>query len=479
MLTLRAGTGGRVRLGLALLAVAAIVCSFGIGARTIEALPVRWQPSSSSPIHWQWQIGTSFNVSTDVIPNVTVYDVDMFDTSAATVQQLHARGCKVIAYIDFGGLESGRPDSDKFPPSVIGSKMQGWPERWLDIRSSVVRQLLAARVDLAVSKGFDAIEPDNMESYNNNSGFPITAQDQIDFNIWIAQMVHSKGLSVGLKNDVGQAAQLQPYFDWALNEESYQYNEYQPLASFVSAGKAVFEVEYSGTGQFSTMNAMHINTLTKDLNLVGPTQSGYVRRPGIPDNQDTWTGSAPVIKPDFSLGASPSSQATVPGSGVTYSITVSPSNGFAQAVSLSVSGLPNGATAGFSPSSAATSSTLIINTTTSVVPGTYPLTIKGTSGSLVHTTGATVVINQTSGPTPPIPTGNTIGTVASVPKKTGAANEYDLFLKVNSTNVPGLSPGQLVWVAATTTDFPNLLTVGATLSGNLDHSLGWWVLKKS
>jgi hypothetical protein len=39
--------------------------------------------------------------------------------------------------------------------------------------------------------------------------------------------------------------------------------------------------------------------------------------------------------------------------------------------------------------------------------------------------------------------------------------------------------GQTVWLAAKVTDFPNLLTAGATVSGNLDKSLVWWVLKPS
>ena len=78
---------------------------------------------------------------------------------------------------------------------------------------------------------------------------------------------------------------------------------------------------------------------------------------------------------------------------------------------------------------------------------------------------------------PPPATGNTIGTVASMPFPTGWPDEYNLYLTITSTTVPGLAAGQQVWCAASTTDFPNLLTVGATLTGTLDNSLGWWVLK--
>jgi hypothetical protein len=247
-----------------------------------------WHPTASAPIHWQWQIGTPFNISTNVIPHVTVYDIDAFENSAGTVSYLHSIGCTVIAYVDFGTWENWRPDASAFPSSVLGNT-NGWAgEKWLDIRSDTVKQLMAARLDMVKQKGFDAVEPDCIDGYSNNTGFPLTAQDQLNYNEWIAAQCHQRGLSVGLKNDIEQAATLQPYFDWALNEECYKYSECNALTVFTSANKAVFEVEYSGTGQCSTMNALHFNSMTRDLNLVSPNTSGYVRVPCIPDTQNTW-----------------------------------------------------------------------------------------------------------------------------------------------------------------------------------------------
>lgn len=248
-----------------------------------------WQPGSSVPIHWQWQIGAPFNISTDLIPNVTVYDIDLFDTSASVVADLHSRGCKVIAYVSFGTYENWRPDASSFPSSVLG-KTNGWPgEKWLDIRSDAVRVIMAARLDLAKTKGFDAVEPDNIDGYSNSTGFPLTAQDQLDYNRWIAEQCHLRGLSVGLKNDIEQAAALEPYFDWTLNEESYKYNEYSALTVFTSHNKAVFEVEYGKTAaQATVMNSLHFNSMTRDLDLMSPGSSGYIRIPCIRDTQDNW-----------------------------------------------------------------------------------------------------------------------------------------------------------------------------------------------
>jgi uncharacterized protein YydD (DUF2326 family) len=95
---------------------------------------------------------------------------------------------------------------------------------------------------------------------------------------------------VGLKNDIDQINSLVSYFDWFLNEQSYQYNEYSSLSVFVNNNKAVFEVEYGrSTPQASTMNSLHINSMTRDLNLLSPVSPGYVRIPCIPDSQNTWS----------------------------------------------------------------------------------------------------------------------------------------------------------------------------------------------
>ncbi len=78
---------------------------------------------------------------------------------------------------------------------------------------------------------------------------------------------------------------------------------------------------------------------------------------------------------------------------------------------------------------------------------------------------------------PPPEKGNTTGIVASTPVS-GHNGEYNLTLKITGTTVPGLSSGEQVWCAASITDFPDLLTVGATLTGDLDFTPGWWVFKK-
>jgi hypothetical protein len=362
-----------------------------------EAQASWWQPTPEAPIHWQWQLSDTFNTSTDFIPNVTVYDIDGFDNSASVVSAIHSKGAIAVAYFSFGTYENWRPDANQFPSSVLGNS-NGWSgEKYLDIRSSTVRAIMAARMDLAKSKGFDAIEPDNIDGYTNGTGFPLTAQDQLEYNIWIAQTAHQKGLSVGLKNDIDQISALQPYFDWVLSEESYKYSEYQGLSVFTDNNKAVFEVEY-GTGipQAVTMNSMRINSMTRDLDLVSPRSSSYVRIPCIPDTQSTWTGDYVSPTGDFSLSASPGTLSFTSGGSSTFSVSITPTGGFADAITLTLDSTPSGLTvtpgsvSNLSPDSTTTF------TVESNTAGEYVVNIRGTNGTLTHTASVSVTVNAPS-----------------------------------------------------------------------------------
>lgn len=244
-----------------------------------------WKPTTDAPIHFHWQIGTAFNPQTDFIPGVTVYDIDGWDTPASVVDAIHDRGHIAICYMDVGGWEAGRPDSDQFPSSVKGRKMPGWPEYYLDIRSPIVRNLMAQRIQVCKDKGFDALEPDVIDSYANNSGFPLTYQDQLEYNRFIADQAHQRGMSVGLKGDIDQALDLATDFDWTLNEECAAYNECSRLNAFRVLNKAIFQVEYSGGTSFcADANANRRNAQRRNLDL---TRNG-TRVVCVPDSQSSW-----------------------------------------------------------------------------------------------------------------------------------------------------------------------------------------------
>lgn len=194
---------------------------------------------------WQWQLlvpeGESLNM-TDYT-NVEIYDVDLFDTSVddiATLQLNH----KVICYFSAGSYEGWREDADDFNGDELGSKLDGWDERWLDIRSTNVHRIMKARLELAAEKGCDGVEPDNMDGYINDPGFNFTARDQLAYNRFIANEAHKRNLSVGLKNDLDQVEDLVDYYDFSVNEQCFQYNECSYLVPFITAGKPVLNAEY-------------------------------------------------------------------------------------------------------------------------------------------------------------------------------------------------------------------------------------------
>jgi hypothetical protein len=142
------------------------------------------------------------------------YVIDGFDNAAAAVASLHAKGRKVGCYISAGSYENWRPDASSFPAAVLGNS-NGWSgEKWLDIRRlDILGPIMEARLDMCRAKGFDAVDPDNVDGYTNRTGFSLTAADQLAYNRFLADAAHARGMAVGLKNDLDQIATLEPSFD--------------------------------------------------------------------------------------------------------------------------------------------------------------------------------------------------------------------------------------------------------------------------
>jgi hypothetical protein len=192
-------------------------------------------------VTWQWQLKGEVNPAYAV----EIYDIDLFDSPKSLIDSLQSSDRKVICYFSAGSYESWRPDASWFSQEELGSTLEGWEdEKWLDIRSPNVRRIMQKRLDLAAQKGCDGVEPDNMDGYANDSGFDITASDQLAFNRFIAREAHQRGLSVGLKNDLDQIDQLVEYFDFSVNEQCHEFDECDRLAPFTGAGKPVLNAEY-------------------------------------------------------------------------------------------------------------------------------------------------------------------------------------------------------------------------------------------
>jgi hypothetical protein len=198
-----------------------------------------WAPKVGTT--WQWQLTGRIDRSIDV----AMYDVDLFEATDGDLEGLKADGRAVICYFSAGSLEDYRDDVGFVDEAAVGKKLDGWPdERWLDVTHPDVWALAAQRLDRAVERGCDGVEPDNVDGFVNRTGFPLTPAEQLQFNRYLADEAHVRGLSVGLKNDVDQRKALEPWFDWALNEECVAYDECGGYTPFLDADKAVFHTEY-------------------------------------------------------------------------------------------------------------------------------------------------------------------------------------------------------------------------------------------
>src|SRR5204862_162567 len=148
-------------------------------------------------------------------------------------------------------------------------------------------------------------------------------------------------------------------------------------------------------GSFTPNPATGSSTLSVSTSPSTPTGTYTLTITGVSGSlTHTTTVTLVVTAPsDFTLSASPTSRTVTQGGSTSYAVTISPTGGFTDPVTLSVSGLPSGATGSFAPNPATASSTLSVTTSPITLPGTYTLTITGVSGSLTHTTTVTLVVS--------------------------------------------------------------------------------------
>ncbi|HLX84210.1 MAG TPA: hypothetical protein VKR59_09945 [Terriglobales bacterium] len=115
---------------------------------------------------------------------------------------------------------------------------------------------------------------------------------------------------------------------------------------------------------------------------------------GCPMSGEPYGTLVVTAQPTFSMTVSPNSQTIGIGAVTNYTLTTTAANGFSGVIDLNVTGLPPNSSANFVPETitGSGSSTLTITTTGNTPPGTYPLTFTGTSGSLVETATAALVV---------------------------------------------------------------------------------------
>jgi endo-alpha-1,4-polygalactosaminidase (GH114 family) len=281
------------------------------GPSATAAGPERWQPAPDA--RWQYQLESfghrhastgGIDVGICEVPHSgggcvhpDVFDIDLYvdgqvsgndhTIDTAAVDAIHNRGAHAICYVSAGDAERFRPDYHRYirfdrrhNHSLIGKPFSRRfaNEYWLNLKNGrgqrdFVLRRVQARTQKCARAGFDGIEYDVVDAYAQGrrvTGWHITARHQLLFNRALAGIAHRNGLSVALKNDLGQVPRLEPRFDYAINEQCFQYHECANnpapgYTAFTRAGKAVFQVEYqiSPNRLCDKADALRINSIKK------------------------------------------------------------------------------------------------------------------------------------------------------------------------------------------------------------------------
>ncbi len=211
-----------------------------------------WKPKSDQQLSWYWQLQDEIDTSHDV----DIYNIDI-DTPQYVIDRLKARGVKLICYFSVGTVEEFRADAKNFPTQVIGEPYPGYEdERWLDLSNYLkFANVMRSRLDRCATKGFDGIEGDNVDAFNQNiadnegvvrkgTSFGITQQHSLDYVLWLAAESHKRGLAFGLKNAESIAAKVVNQVDWMITENCVVDHWCAEAAVFVKHNKPVLMAEY-------------------------------------------------------------------------------------------------------------------------------------------------------------------------------------------------------------------------------------------
>jgi hypothetical protein len=234
-----------------LIASSLLLSSCGSTSKESVKLP----PLNSS---FDWRIDTAIDPNS--MTDAKVIDVDAFATTKESIDAWHKRGVYVIAYISVGTQDIRRDDAKDFPDSLLGNSYPDYDdERFLDIRQiDKIAPIIKNRFDMIKDKGFDGIEPDNIDLYvwdseqKNITGFSISTDDSKKYMNFIIQEAHNRGLSIGQKNANELSFEFVDKFDWALTESAFYANIAEDLKVYPEHNKAVFSVEYTDNMNIDT-----------------------------------------------------------------------------------------------------------------------------------------------------------------------------------------------------------------------------------
>lgn len=278
-------------LAIVVLTVAALPAGGRAGAHPVPLAPGAMQPTSNSrpapppvrPLPSNAAADYQLGGPSPVPPGVTVVARD------STAQPA---GEYPICYINAFQTQPGQLGwwRTRHPDLLLRHRGRpvadaNWPDEvLLDIGTRTHRRVLARIVDRSFGvcerKGFDAVEPDNLDSWTRSRGL-LQRADAVSYSRLLVRRAHARGLAIAQKN----AVSLAPHrgvvgWDFAVAEECQVYRECDRFTA--AYGGAVIEIEYHDAGGRANFTAAcaargsQIAIVYRDLDLVPAGRPGHV-----------------------------------------------------------------------------------------------------------------------------------------------------------------------------------------------------------
>ncbi|MFF0850504.1 endo alpha-1,4 polygalactosaminidase [Streptomyces sp. NPDC003280] len=268
----RGKTAGTALLAVVLGATALIGCGSGAADETPRSQEYRLPPRHAG---FDYQIGGAYPPAR----GVRVVSRDRSDSPAP--------GLYNICYVN--AFQAQPQERSDWPADLLLRDGHGravvdedWNEPLLDLRTPAKRGRVAARVnrwiDGCAKKGFDAVEPDNYDSYTRSEGL-LTAADAVAFMRLLTGHAHARGLAVGQKNTAELTARRQAAgLDFAVTEECGQYDECEVYAK--AYDDHVVDIEYTDRGLRKALARWggRLSIVRRDVGVSTPDAPEYVRR---------------------------------------------------------------------------------------------------------------------------------------------------------------------------------------------------------
>lgn len=158
----------------------------------------------------------------------------------------------------------------------------GWPDELLldtstDAARREIAEIVGTQVDACADAGYDAVEPDNLDSFTRSDG-ALTAEDNLALAAFLIERAHARGLAIGQKNTVELGADGPALgFDFAVAEDCAVHDECGDYAA--AYGTRVLEVEYDDEpdlgDRLADACARGVSVVGRDRALSTPDDPGY------------------------------------------------------------------------------------------------------------------------------------------------------------------------------------------------------------